>query len=167
MAGSLDWDSDPTGWKTSTAGSVSEHPSSEATPPRVPAGRLSSGNTAVGGVPCNVFLRAPGLAPHCTSCTSPAAQGRPDEAGEPPDGGSGWGMSSDPADGSVIVPRESIKVVSMSKRHPNQKSTWEVFQGQRRKAADPKKEAVSSIQDDLKALEAVQATRPAKPPGRR
>ena len=53
------------------------------------------------------------------------------------------------------------------KRHPNQKSTWDVFQGQRRNAADPKKESVSSIQDDLKALEATQASRPAKPPGRR
>lgn len=55
----------------------------------------------------------------------------------------------------------------MKQRHPNQKSTWEMFQGGRRKATDPKKEYVSSVQDDLKALEAVQAARPAKPPGRR
>lgn len=60
-----------------------------------------------------------------------------------------------------------VKENRMKQRHPNQKSTWDMFQGQRRKAADPKKEALSSIQDDLKALEAMQATRPAKPPGRR
>jgi hypothetical protein len=42
-----------------------------------------------------------------------------------------------------------------------------MFQGQRRKAADPKKEYVFSVENDLKALEMVQASRPAKPPGRR
>jgi hypothetical protein len=52
-------------------------------------------------------------------------------------------------------------------RHPNQRSTWDTFQGQRRKAADPKKEYVSSVENDLKALETVQATRPAVPPHRR
>jgi hypothetical protein len=55
----------------------------------------------------------------------------------------------------------------MKQRHPNQKSTWDTFQGQRRKAADPKKEHVSSVEKDLKALETVQASRPAKPPERR
>jgi hypothetical protein len=52
-------------------------------------------------------------------------------------------------------------------RHPNQKSTWETFVGKRRKAADPKKDAVASVEATLKALEAAQATRPMKPPGRR
>lgn len=55
----------------------------------------------------------------------------------------------------------------MKQRHPNQKSTWDTFRGARRKAEDPKKEYVSSVENDLKALEAVQRSRPMRPPGRR
>lgn len=52
-------------------------------------------------------------------------------------------------------------------RHPNQKSTWDMFRGARRKADDPKKEQVASVESDLKALEAVQQSRPTVPPHRR
>lgn len=52
-------------------------------------------------------------------------------------------------------------------RHPNQKSTWDTQMGKRRKAADPKKETLASLDATLGALEAVQASRPAKPPGKR
>lgn len=45
-------------------------------------------------------------------------------------------------------------------RHPNQRSTWDTFQGTRRTAEDPKNEYVSLLVRDLAALEEMQKTRP-------
>ena len=52
-------------------------------------------------------------------------------------------------------------------RHPNQKSTWDVSMGKRRKAADQKKESTASLGATLEALQTVQASRPMRPPGKR